>query len=161
MQGFLVENAKLINALKPKDITGAAQNSGYINMGRGKRCCFVIQGGTWAGGTPAVTITQATDSSGTGAKALSFSRCFTQNDTTYTDKPTEVTGLSGSQALIAQASQMLIIEVHAQDLDLANAFNWIRINVASPGANADLLSCLAIVYDLPFAGKPATLPTAL
>ncbi len=160
MQGLLLENAKLINAFVPLNITGSAQTSSWIALTFWRRVCFLIMGGAWAGGTPAVTLNQAQDNAGTGSKALAFTRYFLF-DTTTLDKPVETAVTSNTYNLAAQANQTNAIEVHAQDLDIANGFNHVQLAVASPGANADLLAIAAIAYDSNWAGKPATLPSAL
>src|SRR5947207_2322392 len=72
MNGRLVEFAKVIPAAVPINTTGAAVSGDWVNMANYRRCAILIQKGAWAGGTPAVTVNQATDNAGTGSKAVVF-----------------------------------------------------------------------------------------
>jgi hypothetical protein len=159
-QGFLIEKTKPIagtNGIVPQNITGAAKATAWIGLKQGRKLRFVILGGAWAGGTPAVTLTQASDAAGTGDKALAFTRHFTVSG----DTVTEVAVTSNTFNLADAANQMVIIEVDASDLDVNNNFSYVKLNIASPGANADFLAVFAEVYDLLHSGKPSTLPTVL
>lgn len=157
---FLIESCKVISAIAPIDTNGATSASAWIAMKKGRRLMFIIQGGAWAGGTPAVTLTQASDSAGTGVKALAFTRYFTIGPTPA-DLAAEVAVVASTYNLPAAAATCQVIEVHAQDLDIANSFCFVKLNIASPGANADLISAVALLYDLAYAGRPASLPSAL
>src|SRR5437870_400203 len=79
-----VENTKVIYGSEPKNYTGATGNSDYVSLKNYDRAACVIQTGAWAGGTAAVTLTQATDVSGSGAKALSFAAQWTYQSTNFT-----------------------------------------------------------------------------
>lgn len=160
MQGFLVENARILPALPPKDTTGAAANGDWIKLTYYRKVAIIIQQGAWAGGTPAVTLEQAKTNAGGSSKALSFQRYFTLTGLTQ-DTLTEVAVTSDTFNLTTTANTQTIIEVRAQDLDTNNGFTYLRVSIASPGANADLIYIGYILYDADYAGKPSTMPSVI
>lgn len=160
MMGQLSECLRVIPAFVPIDTNGAGQDGDWINLKYWRRALIVIMKGAWAGGTPAVTLQQATDATGSGAKALSFAKQLKGTALTA-DQPSINTVTSDTFNLAATANEFHLIDVHSQDLDLANNFAYIRVRVASPGANADLIAGLYILGDGTWAGKPSTLPTAI
>jgi hypothetical protein len=68
----LVETRRIEAGCGPVNTTGAAVTGAYVSMKDFNHLTIIIQQGAWAGGTPAVTLKQATAIAGTGAKALSF-----------------------------------------------------------------------------------------
>lgn len=158
-QGFMVEQVKSPASDKgigPIDITGAAKTTAWIGLKRGNRVQFKLMAGAWAGGTAAVTLEQATDASGSGGKALAFTRRFSVSGDTVTE-----TTVTSNTFNLSAANQTDIIEIVASDLDVNNGFAYVRLLTASPGANADLLCVTVQVYDLDINGKPSTLPSCL
>ena len=127
------------NAILPKDINGAAQVGDYINMKNYSACVITLQQGAWAGGTPAVTLTQSQDVAATGEKALSFNARWTKVGQATSGVYVKTTVTSDTFNLPATANTMNKIFVRAEDLDTNNGFDVLCVKVASPGANADLL----------------------
>jgi hypothetical protein len=72
----LIENAKIVVGAVPIDTTGAAVTGDYVSLKGYAHLTIVIMQGAWAGGTPAVTLKQATDVAATGEKALSFTKYY-------------------------------------------------------------------------------------
>lgn len=141
----------------PIDTTGAARTGDYYSLKDFQGIVFVIFQGAWAGGTPAVTLKQATAVAGTGAKALSFAEKYSKVGLTGT---VNVLGTVTSDTfnLTATANRIEMIEVSAADLDRANGFDCVGLDIASPGANADLVCVAAILYGPRYQGDPAILP---
>jgi hypothetical protein len=142
----LVENFCIEAGAVPLDTTGAAVTGDYVSMKDYRHLTIIIQQGAWAGGTPAVTLKQATAVAGTGEKALSFSKRWTKvalTGTTFTE--TAVT--SDTFNLPATANTMNVLEIDAEDLDVANGFDCVRLGIATPGANADLISATYILSE--------------
>lgn len=160
MRGLLIENAKIIPAFVPIDITGAGANGDWVHFHHARKAAVVLMKGAWAGGTSAVTLEQATDASGTSSKALAFSYQYSGTALTN-DSLAKNAVTSNTFALSTTANLFHVIEVLAQDLDLANGFDYFRVVCATPGSNADLLAGLYILYDLDYRGLPSTLPTAI
>lgn len=161
-RGQLIEHAKFVQAFGPIDTTGAAQTGVWVSLKNFKRCAIVLTTGAWAGGNAAVTLEQAQDASGTGAKALAFTSYLKAYDTDDTpDDAGAVTSVSSNTYNLSDNANIHVIEVRAEDLDINNGFVFIRVNSASPGSNADLIAGIYILYDGDWAGKPTTLPSVL
>lgn len=159
-QGRLLERLRPVPAAVPIDTTGAAVAGDFVSMKQHKRLMVVIMQGAWAGGTPAVTLKQASDAAGTGEKALSFTEYW--QGTALTDSILARTAVSSDTFnLAATANLFTVIEIHRNDLDMDNGFTHVRVGIASPGANADLVAVLYILGDPDFAGGPANKPSVI
>lgn len=165
MKGFLTEGAKFVLGVVPQTQNGAAVNTLYSKMTMYKRFLYIVMVGDRAGATtPNVTLTQATDSSGTGAKTLSFDYAWGVDAIAQTaDKDTlaALTVASDAVALSANDNSLLLINVRADQMDINNGFNWHKLTVATPGANNVPIAVLGIAYDGNWSGKETTLPSVL
>lgn len=144
MSHNLVENGQIEVLAVPIDTTGAAVASDWISLKDYSHATIIITQGAWAGGTPAVTLKQATVVAGTDTKALGFDWMWTKTGltgTTYTK--TAVT--SDTFNLTATANSITVIEVEAASLDVDNGFDCFQLAIASPGANADLISAVVVL----------------
>jgi len=141
---LLVEKLGLEVGAVPINTTGAAALSGYMSLRDFSHICFLIAQGAWAGGTPAVTLLQATSYSGTGSKALALPAYWSKAGITASQWARTAV-VSDTFNLTATANIVTAVEVNAADLDVANGFDHVAINVASPGANADLIAIFAVL----------------
>ena len=158
----LVEAAELIKAFGPVNTTGAGQNGVWVSLENYRRCAVVLSSGAWAGGNAAVTLEQAQDAAGTGAKSLSFDRYFQVFN--VADTPDDVASevaVTGDTYNFTGADTVHVIEVRAADLDITNGFTFFRVQTASPGTNDDLIAAHYVLYKGGYVGKPANLPTVL
>lgn len=137
----------------PLDTTGAAIATVYLSMKNYTRVTFLICQGAWAGGTPAVTLEQATDVSGTGAKALSFDKHYTKL-AEVASQYTEVAVVSDTFNLGSVADTIVAIDIQGATLDTTNEFDAIQLKIASPGANADLISVIAVLSGAAYPQDP-------
>lgn len=151
-----VEFEKLLWACEPKNYTGAAATAKYVSLKNYGHMTIVIQTGAWAAGTAAVTVSQATDVSATGAKALSFA--YQWNDVAASGTLVK-TAVTSDTFTLGTALKLYVIEIDADTLDVANDFDCLTIAVASPGANADFYGVTYILSDSKYA--QATPPSAL
>lgn len=135
----LVETLGVEAGLAPKDITGAAQTATYISLKNFDGVMVLFHQGAWAGGTPAVTFDQATAIAGTGAKALTI-RAFYQKPAVTAGVWTRTAVGASTFNLPATANTVTVVEFDESDLDASGDFDCLQAKVASPGANADLLS---------------------
>ncbi len=146
----LKEHTKIIPAFVPIDTTGAAQAGDYINMALAETMWCIILQGAWAGGTPAVTMTQGTTAS--GGTTAAFTDFAAWNGTALTDDAlTAVTVTAGTFNLAATANQFTVVRAHADAMTDGKKF--LKIGVASPGSNADLIACVYILTGLKYLGK--------
>lgn len=150
----VIENYKPVVAAVPIDTTGAAVAGDYVSLKGYTHVCIVIAQGAWAGGTPAVTLKQATDVAGTSEKALSFLKYWTGVALTA-DTYTAAAVVSDTFNLTTTANTVTIIEVDASSLDVDNSFDCLRVGIASPGSNADLV---AVMYLLTGTRYPSASP---
>lgn len=151
----LVEMMGFETGILPKDITGAAQTADYVSLKDYTHVTIYIQQGAWAGGTPAVTLFQATDVAASGEKALSFAKRWTKVGVTGTTF-VETAVASDTFNLANVANTINVLEIDAADLDVDGGFDCLTVKVASPGANADLLS---VTYVLCGARYPQAIMT--
>ena len=146
----LIENVLWLSAGVPIDTTGAAFNGDYVDMSLADELWVMIQQGAWAGGTPAVTIGQASDNAGTGAAALTTFTAW--NGTALTDDQyAAVTVAAGTFNLAATANITTILRCKA--VDMTDGLSYLRAEVASPGSNADLIAMSYALVGLKYQGK--------
>lgn len=129
-----------VGAIVPKDATGAAQAGQWISMKYYRQLTILLMQGAWAGGTPAVTLTQAQNVAGLNPKPLAFSKRYQQAFNTGATGYVESAVVSNTFNLPATANQMHILEVDAATLDSNNGYDCVQVNIASPGAFADLVT---------------------
>lgn len=136
MQGLrLIDKAKIVYG---SPIIGAlATTNGdcdYVSMKDYGKMTIVIavdNATTVTGG--AVTLKQATAVAGTGEKALSFSTVWANTDTAAGDTLTETAVVSDTFTTNTTNDKNLlyVIELDANDLDVANGFDCVRVDVLS------------------------------
>lgn len=165
-KGRLPEGGKFVAAIPPQDVNNAAKNSLYVGMKNHKRLIFVIQTGAIGAITDInVTLTQAKDAAGTGAKALTndyAKKSVGQTQVDGGDAVSDVTVSSGSFTITATDDNgVFLVDIRADELDINNGFTHVRLNTSSPGAVSCLLSVLAFAYDGNHSGKESTLPSVL
>lgn len=155
-----IENNKIVVGSVPIDTTGAAVTGDYVSMKGYAHLTIVIIKGAWAGGTPAVTLKQAVDVSGTSEKALSFTKQFSGTALTA-DNLTANTVTSDTFNLTATANEYHAIEVDASSLDVDNGFDCVRLAIASPGGNSDLIASLYILSHARYPQAVSATPSAI
>ncbi len=153
--GREMENALLEAGGVPLDITGAGMAGDYFNLAKAGRLLVVLVCGAWAGGTAAVTLKQAKTAAGGSAKALAFTKKWER---------LALTGTAWVEAVVAlntfdldTANEMHVMEIDQSETD--DLFNYVSCQVATPGANADLLAMFYIGDALAYGPRsPALLP---
>lgn len=106
----------------------------YVSLKGYAGCSIVIavdNATTVTGG--AVTLKQATAVAGTSEKALAFSTYLANTDVGASDTLVETTATSNTFTTDTtdNKNQLYVIDVKAEDLDVANGFDCIRVDVAS------------------------------
>jgi hypothetical protein len=153
----LIEDAKIIWACAPANYTGATNTPKYVSLKNYQRLTVIIQTGAWAGGTAAVTVTQATDVAGTGEKA------YDALDYMWSDESTSGTlvknAVTSDTFNLDTANKVYVLEIDADTLDVAGGFDCVAVAVASPGANNDYYGVTYILGGARY--HAATPPTAL
>lgn len=138
-----VENFAIATAAAPVDTTGAAVVGDWVCLKGYESVTIIITQGAWAGGTPAVTLDQATAVAGTGSKTLGMTKYWSKVGLAAADFA-ETAVVSDTFNLTATADTITVIQVHASELDVDGGFDCVQLDIASPGANADLISATYI-----------------
>jgi len=156
MIGKLFQRFGIAGMAAPDNYSGKANTDEFISLKGGKHVTFIIRTGAWAAGTAAVTLQQAPVVAGTDAKALAFSQFFSDEvtDGIYAEIAATNPGLANATFNLDTANKTYIVEVDASELDVNGNFDCINIHVATPGANADYYSIIAITSDIRYSGNP-------
>src|SRR5574340_614693 len=130
----LTDIAKVVMGCAPAALATTAGAGDYVSLKNFDRLTIlipVLNGATVTGGD--VTLKQATAVAGTGEKALAFAKMYANTDCAASDTLTETAVTSNTFTTNATNSKQLmyVIEVKASDLDVANGFDCVRINVAN------------------------------
>lgn len=149
----IAERVQFEAGVAPIDITGAGADGDWVSMAHGRRLGILILTGTWAGGTSAVTLQQATSNAGAGAKALTPTEYFIKTGNGAASPWVRTAIVAGTFNLSA-AQKVILIEVDATELDVNGGFTHVRARVATPGANADLVAIAYVWIDLREDGEP-------
>lgn len=160
LNASLAEQAKFVTGCAPAALTSTAGDGDYISMKGYRRLTIVLSvlnATTVTGG--AITLLQATDVAASGAKALAMTRMWANTDCAASDTLVKTTVTSDTFTTSTTNSKILmyVIEVLAEDLDIANGFDCVRVDSASM-ANA-VGSALYILDGARYGG--ATPPTAI
>jgi hypothetical protein len=139
-----VENFAICTAASPVDTTGAAVAGNWVSLKGYESVTIIITQGAWAGGTPAVTLDQATAVAGTGSKTLGLTKYWSKVGLAAGDF-TETAVSSDTFNLTTTNDTITVMQVHASELDVDNGFDCVQVDIASPGANADLISVMYIL----------------
>lgn len=134
----LVDNMKIVTGCNPALLATTAGDGDYVSMRDYAHCTMILtilNATTVTGG--AVTLLQATDVAGTSAKALEFTKMWANTDTGASDTLVETAVTSNTFTTSTTNSKALkyVIEIEATDLDIANSFDCLRIDVASSAAS--------------------------
>lgn len=132
----LPEEAKIVGALKPA-ADAAGRNGAWVSAKNAHKVYIVVHLDQGNAATVALTIQQASDVAGTGAKAITGNcRIWVNQDLSVND--TLVRQADGITFVTSAAvkEKQVVIEIDPATLDLANGFAYVRvITGASNAAN--------------------------
>lgn len=165
MNQHILEKMQIVSAILPLDL-GTARVSDIVSMKNYGRCAVVIfKGVGTAGDDPTFTLEQCTDvtNSLSDAKALNFSRVDIKQGTqtgigTFTTT-TPAAGNTYTNLTLAESEAVFVLDIKAEDLDIENGFDCIRLSISDVGSNAQLGCALFLLHEPRFAS--ATLPSAI
>lgn len=157
MNKHFLEKVQIAAAFVPVDMSTAANNGDWVSLKNYGRVAIVLfkAAGT-AGDDPVFTLRQAQDVGGAGAKELNFTRIDTKVGTltsvgTFT-KVTQAAGNTYVDAVSAEAQAIMVVDIKAEDLDLANGFDCVQLQIPDVGTNAQL-GCAFYLLHEPRYGK--------
>lgn len=137
LNGRLDEQAHLVQATTLAALTSTAGDGTYVSLKNYRRVTVIVDiaNATTVTGT-AVTLKQATAVAGTGEKALAFTRMLANTDVAAGNAPSNYTETAVSSNTFTSSTTnskrlRYVIEVDAQDLDVANGFDCFRVDADS------------------------------
>lgn len=136
-----IENAQLVLAQPPWDMSSAASASEWVCMKNWGHLEIIFMKHVGADGDdPTITVEQATADGGTG-KALNFTTLFKKQGTVLTaigdfTKVTQAAANTYTNTDLAQQQAIIVIEFDSSDLDVDNGYDWVKATIADVGANA-------------------------
>lgn len=156
----LTSIAQIVSGFVPVDMQTGANDGDWVSLANHRHCAVVLFKaiGT-AGDDPTLTIEQATDNAGAGAKGLNFTEIYTKQGALLTalgqfTRVTQTAASTYTDAVSAELQAIWVVEFDDNDLDADNDFDHIRGRVADVGGNAQL-GCLFYVLGEPrYAKEP-------
>jgi len=161
MSELLLEKLNIASGFLPVDMSGGANSADYVSIkGYNRIGVLPCKNAGTAGDDPTLTIQQAQDVSGTGAKALNFTTIFTKQDTVLTGvnswtKNTQSAGNTYTDATSAEDAALWYVEFRADELDVDNGFDCITASVADVGTNAQLGALMFLLGEPRYGETPA------
>lgn len=155
----LAEQVQIVSGFLPVDLSGGANNGDWVSMKGYERCSIILfKGAGTAGDDPTLTLQQATDVAGTGAKDLvAIDRVYVKQDTVLTaianfTKTTQTAATDYTDATSAEDAAIWVVDILAEDLDVDGGFDCIQASVADVGINAQLGACLYLLWPARYGG---------
>tara|TARA_R100000808_G_scaffold5235_1_gene16070 strand:- start:5236 stop:5736 length:501 start_codon:yes stop_codon:yes gene_type:complete len=162
-----VENTQIVSAFAPVDMSAAANDGDWFNCANYQRVVVLfVKGAGTAGDDPTLTITQASDNSGTGEKALTFTDIWYKQDTslaataTFTHT-TQTAASSYTDATSAEDQAIWVLEFSTDELDVAGGFTHIQASVGDVGTNAQLGCAIYIGLDARYGAPSGSAQSAI
>ncbi len=160
---MLNANVELTEVVRPIVALGGVVPSSstpqYVSLKNFERACILIlvNNATTVTGS-AITLLQATDVSGTGEKAIPFTRARRNVDAAAGDLLASFDVTNSTFTTDATNSKRLVyaIEVNSDDLDIANGFDCFRVGTGN--ATAATVTVLYLLYPAKYGNAT---PTAL
>lgn len=159
----LVENAQIVAGFVPLDLQ-TQRDGDWVSLADFNHLTVIFFKGTGTDGDdPTVTLQQATDNAGTGAKALTFTDIWRKQgaDVQTVGQFTRTTQAAGNTYTNADAHQqaLWVLEIDADMLDVDGGFDHVRVTLNDTGTNPQLGCVLYLLSEPRF--SEATLPSAL
>ena len=141
----LSENCSIIQVPAIDIDVASGVSSNFINMAKGDDLTIIINAGVM-GATAAVTLRQATDSAGTGVKALSYAGSYATTWSATVASQVDVPVYTAGALTISATgdNKCYIIEINASEVDTDNNFNYVNLEIADPGV-ASVASAMLIL----------------
>lgn len=140
----LMERFDIISAFVPVNLAAANNTGDYISLKHASRvACVLFKGVGTAGDDPTIGIQQATTVAGAGAKPLAIARIWTKQDTllstvgTFT-LVTQTAANTYTDATSAEDQAVWSVVVDADELDVDNNFDCLRMYCTDVGGNAQI-----------------------
>ena len=163
----LAEHFNIAEGFLPVNLATAANDGDWVSMKNYSELHIVFFGAPGAAAEPAtITVEQASAVAGTGAKALNFTTAYKKQAATNlqtTAAWTKITQAAANTLALGSGADgdkaaIVVITIHAEDLDTEGGFDCVRGRVADVGVTSQLG---AMLYILGAPRHGSVLPTAI
>ncbi len=164
----VLERIEIVPAIIPVDSQTADNNGDWVKMDDARRLLAVVYKAIGIAGDDVVfTLRQATSAAGGSAKALNFTKAYHKLAVDITGlgtwtKVTQAAGNTYTNTDSAERAGLIVVEIEASMLDVANGFHWVQLQVPDTGAaGASLLCGFYILANLREEVTPASKQTMI
>lgn len=168
MGSMLLEQLQIVEGFPAVDLQGGANNGDWVSLANYKRVLILFASGLGTNGDdPTLTVQQATDNAGSGAKALNFTTVYKKQAATSLaavgqwTKVTQSSGNTYTNTDAAEQSVLWAVEFEAAELDVDGGFDHVRATVADIGNNAQPGYLLYLLGEPRHAAAPEAMLSAL
>jgi hypothetical protein len=171
----IMEQIQIVSAFSPGTDINTDADGDWVSLKNFDGCVVLFHkaAGT-AGDDPSIKLQQATDVSGTGAKALTFNRIyhkvgatalsavgtFTMVKLATATDDLDLVSVNSADLLADVGEALIAVNVRASDLDVDNSFDCLRLQIEGDDiGNATLAAAYYILYNARQAGNPV--PSAI
>ena len=149
-------------------MASGANTSDWVSLEVYRRCTIIFYSAVGTAADDAtVTVLQASTNTGTGSKAVNFTDIYEKEGATALSgvaqftKQTQTAANTYVSTTGAENEQLIVIEIDATDLDVANSFTHIQANVADVGTNSQIGCVLYILSEPRYGAKASSMPSAI
>ncbi|MFN4017613.1 MAG: hypothetical protein ACK4JB_19895 [Reyranella sp.] len=165
MNKHILEKTQIVAGIIPVDTQSGANNGDWVSLKGYGRCAVVFyKAAGVAGDDPVFTLRQAQDVSGTGAKALDFTRIDTkvgaQTGIGQFTTNTQAAANTYTDAASAEAQAIMVVDIKAEDLDVDGGFDCVQLQIPDTGSAGAQLGCALYLLHEPRYGT-IPLPSAI
>jgi hypothetical protein len=152
MNRHILEKVELVPAIIPINI-GTARAGDVISMKNWGRCAIVFFKDAGVNGEDVtLTVEQASSVAPSNAKALTFTRIDTKQGAALTSvgtwtKVTQAAGNTYTNTDLGGQQALLVIDIKAEDLDVDNGFDCIRVSASDAGTATSLAAALYLLHE--------------
>ncbi len=156
-QFSLAEFFSIAEALPPAADAGGRTGT-YVKVGKSAKLYIVYHITQGNAATIALTPQQATDTSGTGAKAISATQIWTNEDEVTSDLLTKQANAASYTTGAAVKHKVVVFEISPQDcMDVTNGFNTIAAQTGASNAANVTAALFYALTNFPQAQPPSIL----
>ncbi len=161
-----LENAQIVPAFRPVDLQTAANDGDWVSMKNFHHLVAWFHSAIGTDGDdPTITLEQATNNAGGGAKALAFTDIYVKQAATNLlavgqfTKTVQASAATYTDTDAAEEEALWAVEFDSDELDVDGGFDHVRIRVANVGGNAQLGAAYYLLTEPRFHQEP--MPSAL
>lgn len=152
MNKHILEKIDIVPAIIPINI-GTARAGDVISMKNFGRCAVIFyKDGGVNGEDVTLTVEQCTSVAPSNAKALNFTRIDTKQGAALTSvgtwtKVTQAAGNTYTNTDLGGQQALLVLDIKAEDLDVDNGFDCIRVSTSDAGTATSLGAALYLLHE--------------